>query len=139
MKEIKLFDYQEDMKERIEKALRLHRSVMAQMPTGTGKTVLLASVVESFLREHSNCHVWIVAYRRELVSQIKDTLNKFLLNFNFSNHPVPLSKEGSTFSPSPSSSGSGDVAGDAIALPEVWYRKRSLCPKGLAMIFYARE
>ena len=109
MKEIKLFDYQEDMKERIEKALRLHRSVMAQMPTGTGKTVLLASVVESFLREHSNCHVWIVAHRRELVSQIKDTLNKFLLNFSFSNHPVPLSKEGSTFSPSPSSSGSGDV------------------------------
>ena len=109
MKNIKLFDYQEDMKERIEKALRLHRSVMAQMPTGTGKTVLLASVVESFLREHSNCNVWIVAHRRELVSQIKDTLNKFLLNFSFSNHPVPLSKEGSTFSPSPSSSGSGDV------------------------------
>ena len=27
----------------------------------------------------------------------------------FSNHPVPLSKEVSTFSPSPSSSGSGDV------------------------------
>ena len=109
MKDIKLFDYQEDMKERIEKALRLHRSVMAQMPTGTGKTVLLASVVESFLREHSNWNVWIVAHRRELVSQIKDTLNKFLLNFSFSNHPVPLSKEGSTFSPSPSSSGSGDV------------------------------
>ena len=103
MNVIKLFDYQEDMKERIEKALRLHRSVMAQMPTGTGKTVLLASVVESFLREHSNCNVWIVAHRRELVSQIKDTLNKFLLNFSFSNHPVPLSKEGSTFSPSPSS------------------------------------
>ena len=37
MKEIKLFDYQKDMKERIVKALRLHRSVMAQMPTGTGK------------------------------------------------------------------------------------------------------
>ena len=109
MKEIKLFDYQEDMKERIEKALRLHRSVMAQMPTGTGKTVLLASVVESFLREHSNCNVWIVAHRKELVSQIKDTLNKFLLNFSFSNHPVPLSKEGSTSTPSPSSSEGGDV------------------------------
>ena len=109
MKDIKLFDYQEDMKERIEKALRLHRSVMAQMPTGTGKTVLLASVVESFLREHSNCNVWIVAHRRELVSQIKDTLNKFLLNFSFSNHPVPLSKEGSTSTPSPSSSEGGDV------------------------------
>ena len=109
MKNIKLFDYQEDMKERIEKALRLHRSVMAQMPTGTGKTVLLASVVEAFLREYSNCNVWIVAHRRELVSQIKDTLNKFLLNFSFSNHPVPLSKEGSTSTPSPSSSEGGDV------------------------------
>ena len=119
MKEIKLFDYQEDMKERIEKALRLHRSVMAQMPTGTGKTVLLASVVESFLREHSNCNVWIVAHRRELVSQIRETIQRVFSKItpslftikegDFSNHPVPLSKEGSTFSPSPSSSGSGDV------------------------------
>ena len=41
MNVIKLFDYQEDMKERIEKALRLHRSVMAQMPTGTGKRFYL--------------------------------------------------------------------------------------------------
>ena len=103
MKEIKLFDYQEDMKERIEKALRLHRSVMAQMPTGTGKTVLLASVVESFLREHANCNVWIVAHRRELVSQIKDTLNKFLLNFSFSKITPSLFtiKEGSTSHPDP--------------------------------------
>ena len=118
MKEIKLFDYQEDMKDRIEKALCLHQSVMAQMPTGTGKTVLLASVVESFLREHSNCHVWIVAHRRELVSQIRETIQRVFFESprpslakegDFSNHPVPLSKEGSTFSPSPSSSGSGDV------------------------------
>ena len=77
MKKIKLFDYQEDMKSRIEKALGLHRSVMVQMPTGTGKTILLASVVESFLREHSNCNVWIVAHRRELVSQIDETVRKF--------------------------------------------------------------
>ncbi len=91
MKEIKLFDYQEDMKERIEKALRLHRSVMAQMPTGTGKTVLLASVVESFLREHSNCHVWIVAHRRELVSQIRETIQRVFSK----THPSSLTiKEG---------------------------------------------
>ena len=51
---------------------------------------------------------------------------------SFSNHPVPLSKEGSTFSPSPSFSESGDVAGAAIALPEFWYRQRSLCPQGAA-------
>ena len=94
MKEIKLFDYQEDMKERIEKALCLHRSVMAQMPTGTGKTVLLASVVESFLREHSNCNVWIVAHRRELVSQIRETIqrvfSKTLPSIVFSTPSVPL-------------------------------------------------
>ena len=101
MKEIKLFDYQEDMKERIEKALHLHRSVMVQMPTGTGKTVLLASVVESFLREHSNCHVWIVAHRRELVSQIRETIERVFskitpssltIKEDFSNHPVNSSK-----------------------------------------------
>ena len=77
MKEIKLFDYQEDMKERIEKALRLHRSVMAQMPTGTGKTYLLTAVIDSFVRANPMAKVWIVAHRRELVSQIDDTVRKF--------------------------------------------------------------
>ena len=113
MKEIKLFDYQENMKERIEKALRLHRSVMAQMPTGTGKTVLLASVVESFLREHSNCNVWIVAHRRELVSQIRETIQRVFSKItpslftikegNFSKtHPSSLTlKGGSTSHPDP--------------------------------------
>ena len=102
MKEIKLFDYQEDMKERIEKALRLHRSVMAQMPTGTGKTVLLASVVESFLREHSNCNVWIVAHRRELVSQIRETIERVFSKITPSLFTL---KEGSTSHPAPLSSG----------------------------------
>ena len=99
MKKIKLFDYQEDMKSRIEKALGLHRSVMVQMPTGTGKTILLASVVESFLREHSNCNVWIVAHRRELVSQIRETIERvfskitpslFTLKEGSTSHPDPL-------------------------------------------------
>ena len=77
MKEIKLFDYQEDMKERIEKALRLHRSVMAQMPTGTGKTYLLTAVIDSFVSNNPMEKVWIVVHRRELVSQIDETVRKF--------------------------------------------------------------
>ena len=77
MKKIKLFDYQEDMKERIEKALRLHRSVMAQMPTGTGKTYLLTAVIDSFVSNNPKEKVWIVAHRRELVSQIDETVRKF--------------------------------------------------------------
>ena len=91
MKEIKLFDYQEDMKERIEKAFESHQSVMVQMPTGTGKTILLAEVVKSEklkgknpdgeksekLKGKNPC-VWIVVHRRELVEQIKETLAKQL-------------------------------------------------------------
>ena len=77
MNKIKLFDYQEDMKERIEKALRLHRSVMAQMPTGTGKTYLLTAVIDSFVSNNPMEKVWIVAHRRELVSQIDETVRKF--------------------------------------------------------------
>ena len=77
MKKIELFDYQEDMKLRIEKALCLHRSVMAQMPTGTGKTYLLTAVIGSFVRANSKAKVWIVAHRRELVSQIDETVRKF--------------------------------------------------------------
>ena len=77
------------------------------MPTGTGKTVLLASVVESFLREHSDCNVWIVAHRRELVSQIRETIERVFSK----THPSSLTlKGGSTAFPKPlSPQGTGDV------------------------------
>ena len=52
MKKTELFDYQEEMKSRIEGAFSTHQSVMVQMPTGTGKTHLLAAVVKS---EESKC------------------------------------------------------------------------------------
>ena len=73
MKKIKLFDYQEDMVKRVQEAFKHHDAVMVQMPTGTGKTYLLAALVSLFLKEE----VWVVAHRRELVSQIKDTLERF--------------------------------------------------------------
>ena len=101
-KDILLFDYQEDMVKRVLETFRYHDSVMVQMPTGTGKTMVLANIVFSFL-EKSNNPIWIVAHRRELVSQIKDTI--------FSKtHPSSLAlKGGSTSTPSPSSSEGGDV------------------------------
>lgn len=77
MMKIKLYDYQEDMKGRIEGELRLHRSVMAQMPTGTGKTYLLTAVIDSFVSNNPMEKVWIVAHRRELVSQIDETVRRF--------------------------------------------------------------
>ena len=57
----------------------------------------------------------------------------FLYNYNifFSNHPVPLSKEGSTAFPKPfSPQGTRDVAGDAIALPEFWSASGACALKG---------
>ena len=50
---------------------------MAQMPTGTGKTYLLTAVIDSFVNGNPMEKVWIVAHRRELVSQIDETVRKF--------------------------------------------------------------
>ena len=78
MKDIQLFDYQEDMVKRVQEAFKHHDSVMVQMPTGTGKTYLLAALIGLFLKEE----VWVVAHRRELVLQIKDTLERFFSSLN---------------------------------------------------------
>ncbi|WP_374685233.1 DEAD/DEAH box helicase, partial [uncultured Prevotella sp.] len=89
------------MLRQIEEAFRKHQSVMVQMPTGTGKTILLAEVVKSEKgkvknpeevkseerrakevkseeRRVKNPCVWIVVHRRELVEQIEKTLAKQL-------------------------------------------------------------
>ena len=96
-----LRDYQKDICSRTVEAFRSHRSVMVQMPTGTGKTVVLASLVNEELRvkkrkfdevneECSPFHsvsgldlsvsgemcILIVAHRRELVEQIRDTIRR---------------------------------------------------------------
>ncbi|MCD8291945.1 MAG: DEAD/DEAH box helicase family protein, partial [Prevotella sp.] len=71
-----LFDYQKEMKARICEAFGSCLSVMCQMPTGTGKTHLLAAVVKDFMTDNRNGTVWIVAHRRELVAQIEDTLER---------------------------------------------------------------
>lgn len=78
MKEIRLYDYQTEMKERIDTAFRSYQSVMVQMPTGTGKTVLLAEQVKREERRVKNPCVWIVVHRRELVEQIRETLDTML-------------------------------------------------------------
>ena len=73
-----LYDYQKEMLRQIEEAFRKHQSVMVQMPTGTGKTVLLAEQVKSEERRVKNPCVWIVVHRRELVEQIRETLETML-------------------------------------------------------------
>ncbi len=50
---------------------------MVQMPTGTGKTHLLAAVIYDWLKEAEHKSVWIVAHRRELVEQIEETVARY--------------------------------------------------------------
>ena len=82
-----LRDYQRDICSRTVEAFKRHRSVMVQMPTGTGKTVVLASLVNEELRvktaelmslrtNEESSSLYIIAHRRELVEQIRDTIRR---------------------------------------------------------------
>ena len=73
---MELRDYQQEMLRRLTKAWRKHRSVMAQMPTGTGKTVLMAETIRQ-CRTSGGARVLVVAHRRELIGQIRETLAAF--------------------------------------------------------------
>ena len=74
-----LHDYQTDIKRRLAEAWRDYRSVMVQMPTGTGKTHVLAAIVNEELgkKEGGAKEIWIIAHRRELVAQIEETLGRY--------------------------------------------------------------
>ena len=52
---------------------------MVQMPTGTGKTQVLASIVNELIahNEQAITNIWIVAHRRELVEQIEETVARY--------------------------------------------------------------
>ena len=72
-----LRDYQIEICARVREALGVHRSVMVQMPTGTGKTVVLASIVREWrAADRVGSSLLIVAHRRELIEQIKATVKR---------------------------------------------------------------
>ena len=62
IKEIQLYEYQKDMLQQIEDAFVMHQSVMVQMPTGTGKTVLISEVVKREERRVKNSMAKAVGY-----------------------------------------------------------------------------
>ena len=70
-------DYQIAICSQVREAFREHRSVMVQMPTGTGKTVVLAQLVKGFQpTEGQGSGILIVAHRRELIEQIRATIRR---------------------------------------------------------------
>ena len=87
-----LRDYQLAICERVKEAFEAHRSVMTQMPTGTGKTVVLVELVKRYLDKslekrglsskldtisYQRCQVLIVAHRIELIDQIGEHLRGY--------------------------------------------------------------
>ncbi len=77
-----LRDYQTDICSRVSDAFDKHRSVMVQMPTGTGKTMVLAELVKRLMMKDEGLKILIVAHRRELIEQIKATVKRMGLNTN---------------------------------------------------------
>ena len=75
-----LRDYQTDICSRVSDAFDKHRSVMVQMPTGTGKTMVLAELVKRLMMRDEGIRILIVAHRRELIEQIKETVKRMGLN-----------------------------------------------------------
>ena len=77
-KDSSLRDYQRDNKQKVYEAWENCQSVMLQMPTGTGKTRLFASIIKD-IRYYSEeikraFKVLILVHRKELVDQIDDEL-----------------------------------------------------------------
>jgi superfamily II DNA or RNA helicase len=68
MKNDALRNYQQEMIDRLEVAWKQYRSVMLQMPTGTGKTVLMAEVIRRKMADVRRNWgiIWINERRRNL-------------------------------------------------------------------------
>lgn len=79
----RLYDYQRQMRDSALEALATHNAVMCQMPTGTGKTHVLAAIVNKFARSSAREPrplIWVVAHRRELIQQIQHTWDDLYRN-----------------------------------------------------------
>lgn len=77
-KDIALRPYQQETKGRTLAAWSSRAGILVQMPTGTGKTVVLASLVSEMIKDarEVGC-VWLIAHRRELVEQIEATVERY--------------------------------------------------------------
>ena len=81
-----LRDYQTEICSKVEDALKKERSVMMQMPTGTGKTIVLAELVKRQLdfipnSKDDGCRVLIVAHRIELIEQTGEFLTRHGIDY----------------------------------------------------------
>jgi DNA repair protein RadD len=78
---IQLRGYQNEIVTRAGEALRVHDSVLIQMPTGTGKTVV-ASAITQRANSKSN-KVWFACHRDFLMAQTAGTFKSFSIDYGF--------------------------------------------------------
>jgi superfamily II DNA or RNA helicase len=82
-----LRDYQSDLLDRIDKAwFAGNRSILCQLPTGGGKTILFSTVVYQAIQNGLKC--LILAHREELIKQAADKIEII------TNDPVGIIKAG---------------------------------------------
>ena len=75
MTHVNLRDYQADMIGRIRQALKRSNRVLAQAPTGAGKTVLASYMVGQTTAKGQAA--WFICHRAELVEGTSKTFHKF--------------------------------------------------------------
>ncbi len=67
-----LYPYQLDDKKRILEEWKTHSSILYQLPTGGGKTVVINSIIEDILDKK----ILILVHRQEIIFQIRDRLKQ---------------------------------------------------------------
>lgn len=79
--------YQMENKEKIYSTWQNHKSVMLQMPTGTGKTRLFVSIIKDTrklsVEKKKDVKVLILVHRTELIDQISETLEHYVIGHGF--------------------------------------------------------
>lgn len=92
----KLRPYQAAIKETAYSRLDSCNSVMIQMPTGTGKTIVFTSMVKDIcnwcMENSGESHVLIVAHRRELIQQASNKLGSIEHGIIMSGCPLHLER-----------------------------------------------
>lgn len=75
MNEINLRNYQAPVIKKSQPYLKQKKNILLQLPTGAGKTVIAAKIMEIFV--NSGRPVWFMVHRKELIDQTSKTLDKY--------------------------------------------------------------
>lgn len=78
---IKLREYQTTLVDDVRLALRSHRNVLLQAPTGSGKTAIATYMLNRVVEKGNTG--WFICHRRELIDQTSKTFDKFDIHHGF--------------------------------------------------------